>query len=60
MNTAKPQTNCRTKIAKKSIFFSILTEKMIVTVLAKETSHMATEMKHKYFKTTDYSTILRF
>ena len=23
---------------------------MIVTVLAKETSHMAMEMKHKYFK----------
>ena len=33
---------------------------MIVTVLAKETSHMAMEMKHKYFKTTDCSTILRF
>ena len=33
---------------------------MIVTVLAKETSHMAMEMKHNYFKTTDYSTILRF
>ena len=33
---------------------------MKVTVLAKETSHMAMEMKHNYYKTTDYSTILRF
>ena len=33
---------------------------MKVTVLAKETSHMAMEMKHNYYKATDYSTILRF
>ena len=48
------------KLQKNQSFFSILTEKIVVTVLAKETSHMAMEMKHKYFKTTDYSTILRF